>query len=118
MGAPTHWKVPDLPEGVRVHRARAGSLPPTADAVVVAFVPSAARLRAIVDLLARQLAPTATLWIAWPRRAGGHESDVTDWVVRDLVVATGLVDVKVAALDDDWSGLRFVWRQPRADKEG
>ena len=48
--------------------------------------------------------------MAWPRRAGGHRSDITDNVVRQEALPIGLVDVKVAAIDDDWSGLRLVWR--------
>ena len=47
----------------------------------------------------------------WPRRAAGHDSDVTDDLMRKVVLPTGLVDVKVAAVGEDWSGLRFVWRK-------
>ena len=50
------------------------------------------------------------LWVAWPRRAAGHGSDITDTVIREYALPLGLVDVKVAAIDDDWSGLRVVWR--------
>ena len=50
------------------------------------------------------------VWAAWPRRAGGHRSDITDNVIREYALPIGLVDVKVAAIDDDWSGLRLVWR--------
>ena len=57
-----------------------------------------------------RLAPDAALWIAWPRRTGGHSSDISDSLVRGGLLSTGVVDVKVAALDDDWSGLKFVWR--------
>jgi hypothetical protein len=53
------------------------------------------------------------LWVAWPRRAGGHTSDITDNVVRGIVLPLGLVDTKVAALDQDWSALRVVWRRER-----
>jgi len=52
-----------------------------------------------------------SLWIAWPRRAAGHISDITDNVVRNVALPLGLVDVKVAALDEDWSALKFVWRK-------
>ncbi len=48
--------------------------------------------------------------IAWPRRAGGHESDIREQDIRDAALPIGLVDVKVAAIDEDWSGLRLVWR--------
>jgi hypothetical protein len=54
--------------------------------------------------------PGGALWVAWPRRAGGHDSDITDREIRALALPLGLVDVKVAALDQDWSGLRLVWR--------
>ena len=47
----------------------------------------------------------------WPRKAAGHVSDITENLLRELVLPTGLVDVKVAALDEDWSGLKFVWRK-------
>jgi hypothetical protein len=47
----------------------------------------------------------------WPRRAAGHDSDITDNLLREVVLPTGLVDVKVAAVGEDWSGLRFVWRR-------
>lgn len=51
------------------------------------------------------------MWIAWPRKAAGHVSDLTDNVVRNAVLPLGLVDVKVAALDEDWSALKMVWRK-------
>jgi hypothetical protein len=49
--------------------------------------------------------------VAWPRKAAGHESDLGDNVVRTAALETGLVDIKVAAIGEDWSGLRFVWRR-------
>jgi hypothetical protein len=48
--------------------------------------------------------------VAWPRRAAGHRSDITESIIRDQALPLGLVDVKVAAIDEDWSGLRLVWR--------
>jgi hypothetical protein len=48
--------------------------------------------------------------VAWPRRAGGHHSDITDNTIREQALPLGVVDVKVAAIDDDWSGIRLVWR--------
>jgi hypothetical protein len=50
------------------------------------------------------------IWIAWPRKAAGHVSDMTENLIRDTAIEMGLVDVKVAALDEDWSGLKVVWR--------
>jgi len=53
------------------------------------------------------------VWIAWPRRTAGHQSDVTENLIRELALPCGLVDTKVAALDTDWSGLKLVWRNER-----
>lgn len=112
VGAPTGWYVPDLPDEVeirnRANTLRAGDL--QAD-VVIAFFTAAAGLVRRGPGIARQLSPTSALWVAWPRRAGGHQSDVTEHLLRDLLLPVGVVDVKVAALDQDWSGLKFVWRR-------
>ncbi len=51
------------------------------------------------------------LWIAWPKQASGVATDITGDVVRELALPTGLVDVKVCAIDDTWSGLRVCWRK-------
>jgi hypothetical protein len=51
------------------------------------------------------------LWAAWPRRAAGHVSDIDENLLRDAALDRGLVDVKVAALSTDWSGLKIVWRR-------
>jgi hypothetical protein len=111
VDAPAGWKIASLPPGVRIVRRR-GALRAGDEraAVVVAFVPSAARLERVGPELAASLPETASLWVAWPRRAGGHDSDVTDQRVREALLPTGWVDVKVAALDEDWSGLKFVVR--------
>ena len=60
--------------------------------------------------LARALAPAGMLWISWPKRASGVATDLTEDVIRAVGLAHGLVDVKVAAVDDVWSGLKFVRR--------
>lgn len=61
-------------------------------------------------LLAGSLAPAGMLWISWPKKASGMETDLTETVVREIGLKTGLVDVKVCAVDDVWSGLKFVIR--------
>jgi hypothetical protein len=92
--------------------------PPIVDAgdgpadVLLRFVRSAAEL-ADVPELGQRIFPDGALWIAWPRRAAGHLSDVTDNLIREAVLPLGLVDVKVAAIDADWSGLKIVWRTER-----
>jgi hypothetical protein len=117
LGAPNGRSIPELEPEVEVRR----DLRRKPD-IVVAFVRSRSELRQQAVRVVRALAADGSLWIAWPRKAGGHVSDVTEQSLRDQFLPTGLVDNKVAALDDDWSGLRFVWRrahrasldQPRA----
>ncbi len=60
--------------------------------------------------LARALAPAGMLWISWPKKASRVATDLTEDVIRAIGLAHGLVDVKVAAVDDVWSGLKFVRR--------
>ena len=79
--------------------------------VIVAFFREAADLPERLDRLVRRIYPSGALWVAWPRRAAGHVSDLGDQVVRDAGLARRVVDIKVAAIDDDWSGLKFVWRK-------
>jgi hypothetical protein len=102
--APPGWDLTAPPDGL----VDAGPDGP-AD-LIIAFFGSRAEIAGELDGLARRVYPAGALWVAWPRRAGGHRSDITDTVVRLEALPIGLVDVKVAAIDDDWSGLRLVWR--------
>lgn len=111
ISAPSGWQVPGLQPGVAVRRL--SRVVPGRDFeadVVIAFFRSARELSVSGPLIAGRLGPTAPLWAAWPRRAGGHRSDITDNLIRDVLLPVGIVDVKVAALDQDWSGLKFVRR--------
>ncbi|MCU1478017.1 MAG: hypothetical protein JWQ64_2710 [Subtercola sp.] len=102
--APAEWMLDSPPPNlIRVDD------PAPAD-VIVAFVTRAADLAPCIPNLAERIFPAGALWIAWPRKAAGHVSDLGDTVVRNTVLEFGLVDTKVAAIDDDWSGLKFVWR--------
>jgi hypothetical protein len=78
--------------------------------VIVSFFGAADELPGRLPGLVRRIYPGGALWVAWPRRAGGHRSDITDNIVREQALPLGVVDVKIAAIDDDWSGLRLVWR--------
>jgi hypothetical protein len=78
--------------------------------VLLAFFRAAADLDAQVGALAERIRPAGALWVAWPRKAAGHTSDITENLIREVVLPQGLVDVKVAAIDEDWSGLKIVWR--------
>jgi hypothetical protein len=59
----------------------------------------------------KAIAPDGMIWISWPKKASGVESDLTDVVVRDIALPLGLVDVKVCGIDATWSGLKFVIRR-------
>jgi len=107
IGAAREWTVPDLPASVRLNRRRDAT---TSD-VVIAFFREGASLEREIAALSKSITTDGALWIAWPRKAAGHRSDITDNVVRAVVLPLGLVDVKVAALDDDWSSLKMVWRK-------
>lgn len=107
LGATQDWSIDDLPEGVEVSRRR-GANPGD---VVIAFFHDRASLERQIESLVHSIAVDGALWIAWPRKAAGHVSNLTDTVVRELALPFGIVDVKVAAIDEDWSGLRFVWRK-------
>lgn len=98
------WDIPldGAPEVTRVGDEPAG--------LILAFFRSTAELLAELDDLGERIRPDGMIWAAWPRKAAGHVSDLSDSVVREAALARGLVDVKVAAIDTDWSGLKLVWR--------
>ena len=95
----------ELPDGVRVARRLSGK----AD-VIVSFHTERADLARRLPKLRDAMEPAAGLWIAWPKRASKVPTDLTEDVVRELGLANVLVDNKVAALDETWSGLRLVIR--------
>ena len=77
-----------------------------------------AELERRFDSLARALEPNGGLWIAWPKRTAGVATDLREGLVRDVGLAHGLVDNKVCAVDETWSGLRFVYRVAERSKSG
>ncbi len=101
----------ELPAGVDIKRRVVGPLD-----VVVAFFTRRADLERRLKRLAASVFPDGGLWIAWPKRASGVPTDVTEDVVREIGLASGLVDNKVCAIDETWSGLRLVFRL--ADRPG
>ena len=105
LGAPDGFSLEELPDGVSLVRRASG----TAD-VIVAFHDRRAELARRMPRLREMMDPAAGLWIAWPKRASGVPTDLTEDVVREIALANRLVDNKVAALDDTWSGLRLVIR--------
>ena len=77
---------------------------------ILLFVMSKKDLAKKFSLVSTKLKPDGMLWISWPKKASGIKTDLTDNVVREHGLAEGLVDVKVCAVDDVWSGLKFVFR--------
>ncbi len=112
-GAPPGWSVPELPDGAAAGELRRGEQAGERDDVLVAFFAARAEMEGSIAELGRSVFPDGALWVAWPRRAAGHDSDIRDTDVRRAALPLGLVDVKVAALGEDWSGLRLVWRRER-----
>jgi hypothetical protein len=115
VAAPDGFALEPLPGGVELHRAagagggarRAAGEPYD---VVLAFCPDLAALLDRFEPLSRRITPAGALWICWPKRSSGVTTDLTENVVRDVGLEAGLVDVKVAAVDATWSGLKFVYR--------
>jgi hypothetical protein len=95
----------ELPDNVEIIKELRAPLD-----LVVCFVKSEKELISQFERLAVKLSPAGMLWIAWPKKASGVPTDVSDAVVRRIGLATGLVDNKVCAIDEIWSGLRFVTR--------
>ncbi len=105
LGAPVGL-LTDLPAGVVVKHNGRGR----AD-VVVGFFVGQAELTRRLGSLARMVFPAGGLWIAWPKKASGVATDLSDHAVRHQALPLGLVDNKVCAIDQTWTGLRLVWRQ-------
>jgi hypothetical protein len=108
LGAPPGYRkqLVGLPAGV----AFVSRLTETTDLVQV-FSTSRAELgKRLLDVRARMRAD-AVLWVSWPKKAAGVATDLTEDVVRDLALPLGLVDVKVCAIDEVWSGLKLVVRK-------
>ena len=97
-----------LPTGAIVQRSLAGK---AALDVVVAFVTKKTDLVDRIATVRPRMTPAGGLWIAWPKKASGVTTDVTENVIREVALPTGLVDNKVCAIDETWSGLRLVIRR-------
>ena len=102
--------IDDLPPGVTLKRQARGR----AD-VVVAFFVERAEFERRIGSLSAMIVPDGGLWVAWPKRSSGVPTTMSDHVVREVALPLGLVDNKVCAIDDTWSGLRVVWRRRASD---
>jgi hypothetical protein len=108
LGAPHDFAdmLGPLPDEVTVRERLRGPLD-----VIVCFIVRRVDLERRIDRLKAALDPAGRLWIAWPKRASKVETDMTEDVVRDVALPLGLVDNKVAAIDETWSGLQLVIRR-------
>jgi hypothetical protein len=95
-----------LPGGVEVRSRARGPLD-----VIVSFHTRRGHFEKRLPALLEALDVDGGLWVAWPKRASGVATDMTEDVVREVVLPLGLVDNKVCAIDETWSGLRVVWRR-------
>jgi hypothetical protein len=103
LGADPDWTFAEPLEGVDVHDNGPCD-------VALVFVRALVELDALVRW-GELVYPSGAVWVAWPRKAAGHASEVDENAIRDAALAVGMVDTKVAAIDDDWSGLKIVWRK-------
>ena len=107
VGAPCHYRglLEPLPDGAWVTDDAQGP------AVVPAFVDTRAALEGLAARLVSLPRPGGALWISWPKRTSPLHADLTEDGVRTFLLPTGWVDVKVCAVDADWSGLKFLRRR-------
>jgi CheY-like chemotaxis protein len=113
LGAPDRFgkTLGKLPDGVKVKRQARGE----AD-VVVLFARSLTQLERRFPAAAKSLSAGGRLWIAWPKKTSGVSSDLTQAKVRAHGLAAGVVDFKISAIDETWSGLCFTRRRARPRK--
>lgn len=107
FGAPIGFRATlgALPRGVSVTATPRGTLP-----FIHFFTKQRAILEQRLPSLKRALAQDGALWVSWPKQTSGVATDITEDVVREVALAGGLVDVKVCAVDEVWSGLKLVRR--------
>jgi hypothetical protein len=105
LGAPDGFAIPELPDGVNVGRRAGGR----AD-VILSFHTERRDYERRLPKLRECMEPAAGLWIAWPKKASKVPTDLDENVIRDFALQNVLVDNKVAAIDETWSGLRLVIR--------
>ena len=108
LGTPAGFeaRLGKLPDAVRIRKQARGL-----SGLIVLFVKSQAELNKRLPATLRALANGGSLWIAWPKKASGVATDITQNDIRKKGLASGLVDYKIAAIDATWSGLRFARRR-------
>jgi len=107
-GAPVAYEqlLDPMPDGVNMQSAIDSSTD-----VVHLFCMSKAELAGALERSLRHFRPDAALWVSWPKKASKVPTDITEDAIRELAFPLGLVDIKVCAVDDVWSGLKLVIRK-------
>ncbi len=105
--APANYRelLAPLPEGVKFVSAISSAVD-----VIHLFVKAKALLVADLEKVLSKMRPDAAIWVSWPKKASKVETDITEGTVRDVALPMGLVDIKVCAVDETWSGLKLVIR--------
>jgi len=106
VGAPAGYAASlDLPHEVTINSRSGKALD-----FVQLFVRNEKELTTKFILYARRLNASGMLWVSWPKKSSGVSTDLSENIIRDFGLAAGLVDVKICAVDEVWSGLKFVFR--------
>ena len=108
VNAPLHYAdlLGELPEDVKTTK----SARPGADFIHI-FVTNEADLSAALPKAQAALKKDGMIWVSWPKKASKVETDINEQTLRDILLPLNLVDIKVVAVDEVWSGLKFVWRK-------
>jgi hypothetical protein len=108
LGAPANYRklLAPLPDGVEFGT----KIAKTSDVVHV-FTASKAELGKTLAVCRKTLGPDAVIWVSWPKKASKVPTDITENTIRELALPLGLVDIKVCAVDETWSGLKLVLRK-------
>jgi len=75
------------------------------------FATSASKLKRKLEYYRKRIVPGGVIWVSWPKKSSGVKSDITEYTIRDVALPMGLVDVKVCAVDEVWSGLKLMIRR-------
>ncbi len=108
LGAPPHYAALVGPPLADLKRAKA--LGPTVD-IVHMFTAARSRLATALLDCRRQLRSDAVIWVSWPKKASGVQTDITEDTIREIALPLGFVDIKVCAVDETWSGLKLMVRK-------
>lgn len=103
--SPLGFALEDLPSGTQIHH----QLEPSD--IFLIFATASPAIEDLFHQAMQQIPAEGAIWVAWPKKSSGVATDLTEDTMRDLFLPTGMVDNKVCAIDETWSGLRFVVRK-------